>query len=76
MYCGYDRDTLRTTFDPPYRHRRGFDADFSFGGPHASGFNMVLADGSVRPIRFTVSTTIHQRLGSRKDGNVIDMGAL
>ena len=46
--------------------------DGHFGSAHPSGMNAVLADGSVRMIRFTISPTTFSRLVRRDDGLVIN----
>ena len=33
---------------------------------------MAFADGSVRLINYTIDLQVHEWLGNRKDGNVID----
>jgi hypothetical protein len=78
MYVGYDRDTLRTThFNwPPLRDRRGLASDHSFGSAHAAGFHASLCDGSVRPVRYNISAEVHSRLGSRADGEAVNLGSL
>jgi prepilin-type N-terminal cleavage/methylation domain-containing protein/prepilin-type processing-associated H-X9-DG protein len=44
-----------------------------FGSSHSSGCNMVLADGSVRHIRFNPDRTQFRRLCTRADGAVINL---
>jgi prepilin-type N-terminal cleavage/methylation domain-containing protein/prepilin-type processing-associated H-X9-DG protein len=43
-----------------------------WGSPHPSGFNAVLADGSVRTISFTINLVVLANLQDKADGNVID----
>jgi prepilin-type N-terminal cleavage/methylation domain-containing protein/prepilin-type processing-associated H-X9-DG protein len=43
----------------------------SFGSSHPSGFNALLADGSVRQIPYSVSLPVFQRFSSRNDGEVV-----
>ena len=70
---------LPTTADcyPPIRDRT-YDAatypnyQYSFGGPHSSGFNVALCDGSVRTVGYSVDPVIHFYLGNRKDRQPID----
>jgi prepilin-type N-terminal cleavage/methylation domain-containing protein/prepilin-type processing-associated H-X9-DG protein len=44
-----------------------------FGSSHASGCNMVLADGSVRHIKFNPDRTQFRRLCVRNDGAVLNL---
>jgi prepilin-type processing-associated H-X9-DG protein len=39
-----------------------------FGGPHSSGCQFVMCDGSVQTISFTVDLQTHWKLANRKDG--------
>ena len=43
----------------------------AFGSAHPSGFNALLADGSVRQIPYSVSLPVFQRFSSRNDGEVV-----
>jgi len=47
-----------------------------WGSAHPGGFNAVLADGSVRMIRYTISLPVLQTLAHRADGQVIDQNQL
>jgi hypothetical protein len=47
-----------------------------FGSSHPGAFNALLSDGSVRSIRYSVSTTIFTRFGNRKDGQAMGAGDL
>jgi hypothetical protein len=47
-----------------------------FGSSHPGVFNGVLADGSVRSIRFGISPNVFMSLGMRKDGQTISAGDL
>ena len=60
----------------PKQDRSGYDNAAPFGSAHPGGCNMVFCDGSVRTISYGVSETVHQHLGNRKDGEVIDAGKL
>ena len=73
-YAGDDIDNFRNTARvfPPFRDRAGYDVDQSFGSAHPSGWNVVLADGSVRTMSFQVDGEVHFRLGHRADGIPID----
>jgi prepilin-type N-terminal cleavage/methylation domain-containing protein len=61
---GWDPDTFRCTGTPP----REDDEDttgYEFGGPSSTGFNVVLADGSVRMISYNIDPIVFQLLGDR-----------
>jgi prepilin-type N-terminal cleavage/methylation domain-containing protein len=69
---GWDHDVLRRTNRAPLPDVTNQDGDGRFGGVHTGGFNGVLADGSVRFIRFSIkccgSGSTFYRLGHRFDG--------
>ena len=80
-FVGHDHDTLRWTNAsyPPLRDKDlGSAANtltFSFGSLHSAGFNAAFADGSVRTIRYEISTIVYETLGNRKDGKAISAGS-
>ena len=74
-YCGVDADHYRSTSaayplipDEPGRRNKQ-----AFGSAHPGGFHMSLGDGSVRFVRFEIAPDVHRRLGSRDDGQVVDL---
>lgn len=72
---GFDDDTIRLTAASPEqdgtRAATGFEG--RFGGPHAAGFPMAMADGSVQLIPYDIDPTTHQRLGNRRDGQIASL---
>jgi prepilin-type N-terminal cleavage/methylation domain-containing protein len=88
MYNGYDRDNLRSTqvwrngfengqtFWPPYRDTKGMTYNWSFGGPHPTGWMALFCDGSVRYLPFEIHGLVHQQFGNRLDGEIIDLTGL
>ncbi|MBI82319.1 MAG: hypothetical protein CMJ81_03910 [Planctomycetaceae bacterium] len=70
MYSGDDIDNYRSTamVFRPMQDRKGFYTDQSFGSAHYSGWNVVLADGSVRTMAYHLDPVIHYGLGHRADG--------
>ncbi|QDU31892.1 Type II secretion system protein G precursor [Anatilimnocola aggregata] len=73
LYVGLNNDNSRSTnagFFPPLQDRKGL-SNYSFGSAHASGFNAVMCDGSVRLIQYTIDEDNYRYLGNRMDGEVI-----
>jgi prepilin-type N-terminal cleavage/methylation domain-containing protein len=48
--------------------------EWAFGGPHPAGWIAAFCDGSVRFLSYDMEPHIHQRLGNRQDGQLIDGG--
>jgi prepilin-type N-terminal cleavage/methylation domain-containing protein len=86
MYNGHDQDNLRSTYVvrngdriegwPPMQDRPGLYMTYSFGSAHPSGWQVVMCDGSVRSVSYSVDVNVHRWLGNRQDGNAIDSGQL
>jgi prepilin-type N-terminal cleavage/methylation domain-containing protein/prepilin-type processing-associated H-X9-DG protein len=71
---GFDSDVVRNTTRPPagdFSASSG-DGDLRFGSSHVGRFNTVFADGSVRPVSYSVDPTTFRRLGHRGDGEIIN----
>lgn len=66
MYVGFDNDINRCTFSPPQRDKIGYMNAKIFGGPHFSGVNMAMCDGSVRTVEFSIDPAVHKQMGARK----------
>ncbi len=83
---GWDRDEACWGIVPPEPDRRGQDGFYQFGSAHASAFNAVFCDGSVRVVRYniqsnntptaTVPLGIWQRICKRDDGLTVDDAGL
>ena len=78
VYGGHDWDVVRWTHLDyvPMQDRPGVNKSEGFGSAHPGAFHMVLCDGSVRAISYSVLGEIHRRLGNRRDGEVVDAGRL
>jgi prepilin-type N-terminal cleavage/methylation domain-containing protein/prepilin-type processing-associated H-X9-DG protein len=66
LYCGFNNDVNRVTFDPPARDRLNFNSTTIFGSMHDFGLNMAMCDGSVTTVAYTVSRSVWQPMGSRR----------
>ncbi len=81
LYVGWDNDNFRTTYwnasnNTGYRPRRdtpGNHDTFSMGSAHSEGFQVVMCDGSVHMVNYSIDPEVHRRLGSRNDGQPVDV---
>lgn len=64
---GWDPDILRSTSVAPQRDAAGVTG-YEFGGAHPSGFNAVVADGSLHMIGWGIEPRVFEGLGHRSDG--------
>jgi prepilin-type processing-associated H-X9-DG protein len=70
---GWDPDTIRQTEiapAPDYAASSG-DGGRRFGSSHPGVFNAVFADGSVRPIAYSIRPAIFKALGDKSDGQAV-----
>ena len=72
---GWDPDVVRYTgfapnSDKRYDNQGGWEG-YRFGSAHNDGMNILLADGSVRYMPFTIDPLVFNRLGLRDDGSII-----
>jgi prepilin-type processing-associated H-X9-DG protein len=75
---GWDPDTIRQTEIPPapdYSAPSG-DGQRRFGSSHPNMFNAVFADGSVRPISYSIAPSLFKALGDKSDGQSVNMDGL
>ena len=71
--AGWDEDTMRRTDVGPaadYSAANG-DGDERFGSSHRDIFNAAFADGSVRPIPYSINPTVFEYLGNVNDGQAV-----
>jgi prepilin-type processing-associated H-X9-DG protein len=70
---GWNADTIRHTNRPaaPDYNAPFGDGEGLFGSSHTGGFNALLADGSVRLISYSISSTTFRNLGNISDGKVL-----
>jgi len=55
---GWDNDTIGFSINPPRRNARASTCDCQFGSSHPGGVQVVLCDGSVRSVSYTVSPAV------------------
>jgi prepilin-type N-terminal cleavage/methylation domain-containing protein len=67
---GDDSDIRRWTEDPPWPDNK-LDGHNHFGSRHASTWNALFGDGSVKSVHFEIDLIAHKMLGNRKDGKPI-----
>jgi prepilin-type N-terminal cleavage/methylation domain-containing protein/prepilin-type processing-associated H-X9-DG protein len=72
MYIGDNADIVRWGHQLPQQDRIGFVTYMVWGSTHGSGFNVVLCDGSVRNINYSIEQEVIRRLCNRRDGLVVD----
>ncbi len=69
---GLDWDTIRDTNNLPHQDRRGWGGySYIFGSPHAGMMGMVMTDGSVHRLSYSIDAEIHKNLGCRNDEKAV-----
>jgi len=80
VYSGYNRDfhmSVYQSYPPKCDRDSSVAANYiAFGSAHPTVFNMVFCDGAVRPISYAIPPVLHERLGVRDDGVVVDLSKL
>lgn len=74
---GWDPDIVRYTGYVPgpdmVEGGGATDPGYQFGSAHASGFNVVFADGHVQPISYDIDLVTFNALGDRRDGLTVTL---
>jgi len=76
VFVGYDNDLFRSTngtFGLPGPDFANVSNQLVYGSAHGAGFFVVLCDGSVKQIAYSVDATVYDSLGSRADGRKISL---
>jgi prepilin-type processing-associated H-X9-DG protein len=68
LYSGVDLDINRWVLLPPAADSSPSALAINFGSAHSQGCHMLLADGSVRFVSYSIDAETHRRLGNRMDG--------
>jgi prepilin-type N-terminal cleavage/methylation domain-containing protein len=78
--CGWDQDILRKIDVGPrqdlnlqVKSLEQATGDYLFGASHASGFNILLCDSSVRSLSYDIDPLIFYNLGKINDGTPIEI---
>jgi prepilin-type N-terminal cleavage/methylation domain-containing protein len=72
--AGWDEDTVRRTDQPPAPDFSGGGTGKKlFGSSHTGGFNVVLTDGSVRLLTYSINPNTFRFLGNISDGQVVNL---
>jgi len=76
---GYDCDVNRSCNQKPMQDTPGYNDnggyDTIFGSAHWGKFHVVLCDGSVQAINYTIDLKTHRELGNRDDGHAVNAEA-
>ncbi|HVS37758.1 MAG TPA: DUF1559 domain-containing protein [Gemmataceae bacterium] len=65
MYVGMDNDNSRSSDYAPLHDTLNYANTFAFGSAHTGGVNMLMCDGSVQLIPFTISPAVFKQGGNR-----------
>jgi len=74
---GWDPDTMRYTAFRPFPDGHSgvapdaWDIAYHFGSAHSAGINVLLGDGAVRMVVYSVDAIVFNNLGDRRDGSPV-----
>ena len=71
--CGWDWDVIRRGNDRPLPDLERGDPGPRFGSSHPAGVNVLLGDGSVRGIPYTIDILTWASIWHRADGHSVQM---
>lgn len=72
--CGFNNDTHRSGIAAPLQDTPGVFLPESFGSSHPGIFQMIMCDGSVHSISYSIDPTLHKNLSNREDGQLAALG--
>jgi len=70
--CADKSTTPPTYYWAPMPDTPGVSAHYALGSAHSNIYNMAFCDGSVHAMSYQTDLSIIERLGNRRDGQVID----
>jgi prepilin-type N-terminal cleavage/methylation domain-containing protein len=65
LYNGYEDDNYRSSYNLPFRDRRGSDVACGFGSAHSTTWNCSYCDGSVHTMKYEIEATLHNCQANR-----------
>ena len=71
-FTGHNGDVARSSGVLPFPDDPAAHLFWNWGSAHPGVFHMMFADGSVRPVSYTVDADLHFALGSRNGGEVAE----
>lgn len=71
--CGWNHDIMRhTNWEPRPDFNHPSNYDDRFGSSHPGGLNVLLCDGSVQFVQYSIDLDVFKRLGNRQDGKPLE----
>jgi prepilin-type N-terminal cleavage/methylation domain-containing protein len=73
--CGWDHDVNRDCSLQPRPDPRSGYGEYRFGSSHPTGFQVVMGDGAVRFVPYTIDELIFHRLGYKNDNETASLSS-
>ncbi len=71
---GFNNDNYRSGITAPLQDTPGLFLPESFGSSHPGIFQMILCDGSVHNVSYSIDPQLHKNLSNREDGQIATLG--